>query len=78
MNEFLRCSSSFFLLQTDYQPKSMPIIQMTMPVEDDDFIPPEPPPRTDYGKKALVGSLMKIHSSIGFLLGVGRQKLSPT
>ncbi len=24
--------------------------------EDDDFIPPEPPARTDYGKKALVNS----------------------
>jgi hypothetical protein len=23
-------------------------------VEDDDFIPPEPPARIDYGKKALV------------------------
>jgi hypothetical protein len=25
-------------------------------VEDDDFIPPEPPPRTDYWKKALVNT----------------------
>ena len=41
-------------IQAEYQQKTpMKPLNLNM-VEDDDFIPPEPPPRTDYGKKALV------------------------
>jgi hypothetical protein len=43
----------FFLkvnIQAEYQQKG-PSGNI---IEDDDFIPPEPPARIDYGKKALV------------------------
>ena len=49
------------------------------PVDDDDFIPPEPPARTDYGKKALVGpssSPLPQDRRHPFCLGVGGAKLS--
>jgi hypothetical protein len=41
-------------IQADYQQKTPAITLDGTGVEDDDFIPPEPPARTDYGKKALV------------------------
>ena len=42
-------------------------------VEDDDFIPPEPPARTDYAKKALVRAVPIRKTAIVtlFLTGVG-------
>ena len=42
-------------------------------VEDDDFIPPEPPARTDYAKKALVELIISPHCHFSFdFLGIGR------
>jgi hypothetical protein len=41
-------------IQAEYQQKTPKINLNGTIVEDDDFIPPEPPARTDYGKKALV------------------------
>jgi len=41
-------------VQAEYQQKTPAITLDGTVVEDDDFIPPEPPARTDYGKKALV------------------------
>ncbi len=41
-------------IQAEYQQKTPAITLDGTGVEDDDFIPPEPPARTDYGKKALV------------------------
>ncbi len=41
-------------IQAEYQQKTPAIKLSGTVVEDDDFIPPEPPARIDYGKKALV------------------------
>lgn len=41
----------------EYRQKPSTVNSNATTVEDDDFIPPEPPARTDYGKKALVISL---------------------
>jgi hypothetical protein len=43
-------------VQAEYQQKSQKLNLNGTLVEDDDFIRPEPPPRTDYGKKALVNN----------------------
>ncbi|CAF2800627.1 unnamed protein product [Rotaria sp. Silwood2] len=40
-------------VQAEYQQKNPTLTPSLSTVDDDDFIPPEPPPRTDYGKKAL-------------------------
>jgi hypothetical protein len=38
----------------DYRVETPTINHNGNAIEDDDFIAPEPPPRTDYAKKALV------------------------
>jgi len=43
-------------IQGEYQQNTSKINPNGTVGEDDDFIPPEPPARTDYGKKALVNS----------------------
>ena len=44
-------------VQAEYKLKAPPAVNANgAPADDDDFIPPEPPARTDYGKKALVGT----------------------
>jgi len=43
-------------IQGEYQQNTSKINLNGTVGEDDDFIPPEPPARTDYGKKALVNS----------------------
>ena len=44
-------------------------------MEDDDFIPPEPPARTDYGKKALVNLNLLITRNNHFQIGISGTKL---
>jgi hypothetical protein len=41
-------------IQAEYNQKAPSMNSNAATVDDDDFIPPEPPARTDYGKKALV------------------------
>lgn len=41
-------------VQAEYKIKTPTVNINGNLIEDDDFIPPEPPARTDYGKKALV------------------------
>lgn len=54
-------------VQAEYRQKTPTVAPNGAVVEDDDFIPPEPPPRTDYGKKALVSTdtvaLLRLQSS---------------
>ncbi len=49
-------------IQAEYQQKSPKINLNGAAVDDDDFIQPEPPPRTDYGKKALVNTFSFVDS----------------
>jgi hypothetical protein len=48
-------------VQAEYQQKRPMINLNGTLVEDDDFIPPEPPARVDYGKKALVNKEHLFH-----------------
>ena len=46
-------------IQNEYYQKPSMINANTTTVDDDDFIPSEPPARADYGKKALVNENFK-------------------
>ena len=49
-------------VQAEYHVKTPSINGNGQPVEDEDLIPPEAPPRTDYGKKALVSPVVLAHT----------------
>jgi hypothetical protein len=63
-------------IQAEYHMKTPPANPNGNLVEDDDFIPPEPSARTDYGKKALVGTIsIRNNREILSLTGFGCAKL---